>query len=199
MCYDQYKLRRTRLPLLSNFLLTSDRIPTSDDSSPPPPSKNPLTEAPRSHPPPLYYLPAILTPAQETFLTHRKAEVKEAADKEWELFKEERTAGVEEINGLRQKVAQELDRKKAEAESGDGDNEMNAGDNADAGKLKHDTDPKIEASMEVDDAPVPAGAHEPAVKEEPAAPEEKKTVPAPEVKQESAAGTQADDDDAVEY
>lgn len=71
----QYKLRRARLPLLANFLLTSDRIP-SDDASPPPPSKTPLALAPRTHPPPLYYLPAILTPAQEVFLTQRKAEVR---------------------------------------------------------------------------------------------------------------------------
>jgi hypothetical protein len=71
--YLQYKLRRTRFPQLANFLLTTDVI-TSDDS-PPPPSTNPFSLAPRSHPPPLYYLPAILTATQESFITRRKAEV----------------------------------------------------------------------------------------------------------------------------
>ena len=69
----QYKLRRKRLPILANFLFTSDVIPSED--SPPPPSANPLAPIPRSHPPPLCYLPAILTPAQETFISRRKAEV----------------------------------------------------------------------------------------------------------------------------
>ena len=68
----QYKLRRRRLPILANFLFTSDVIP-SDDS--PPPSTNPLAPIPRSHPPPLCYLPAVLTPAQDAFILRRKAEV----------------------------------------------------------------------------------------------------------------------------
>ena len=109
----QYKLRRTRLPILANFLLTSDNIPDvppadperSSASSPPPASASPanddngepaqdaesknlaaatarasrapaLTGPPRSHPPPLYYLPAILTPAQEAFIKRRKEEVR---------------------------------------------------------------------------------------------------------------------------
>lgn len=58
---------------MANFLLTSDVIPP--EGSPPPPSANPLAPVPRSHPPPLYYLPAVLTPAQEAFLAQRKAEV----------------------------------------------------------------------------------------------------------------------------
>lgn len=74
LTFMQYKLRRTRLPILANFLLTSDDIPL--DASTPPPSENPLAPVPRSHPPPLYYLPAILTSDQEAFLTRRKAEVR---------------------------------------------------------------------------------------------------------------------------
>jgi len=71
--FHQHRLRRSRLPILANFLITSDIIP-SDDSSPPPSHKIVL-EPLRSHPPPLYYLPAILTPSQEAFIAKRKAEV----------------------------------------------------------------------------------------------------------------------------
>ncbi|KAF8911681.1 hypothetical protein CPB84DRAFT_1671609, partial [Gymnopilus junonius] len=110
-----YKLRRTRLPLLANFLLTSDTI--SSEDSPPSDSTDPpkvLINPPRSHPPPLYYLPVLLTSAQEAFLTKRKAEVTEAAEKEWELFQEERAVGIEEINQLRQRVADEEARRKTD-------------------------------------------------------------------------------------
>ena len=67
----QHKLRRTRLPLLSNFLLTSDVFPTDSEASPAV-TANPLAPPPRSRVAPLYYLPAILTPVQEAFLTNRK-------------------------------------------------------------------------------------------------------------------------------
>ena len=67
----QYKLRRQRLPILANFLFTSDVI-SSDDL---PPSTSPLAPIPRSHPPPLCYLPVILTPAQEAFISRKKSEV----------------------------------------------------------------------------------------------------------------------------
>lgn len=70
---DQHRLRRARLPILANFLLTSDVIP-SDDSSPTPSPKLAL-EPTRSHPPPLYFLPVVLTTAQEAFIVKRKAEV----------------------------------------------------------------------------------------------------------------------------
>jgi len=73
MILRQFKLRRKRFPLLSNFLLTSDNI-SADDSSISP--KDLLSSAPRSHPPPLYYLPFILTPAQEDFLKRRKVDVR---------------------------------------------------------------------------------------------------------------------------
>jgi len=109
-----YKLRRTRLPLLANFLLTTDTI-TSDDSSPS--NSNPLAPPPRNHPPPLYYLPAILTPEQEAFITRRKTEVQEAAEKEWHQFREERTTGIAEVDSLRQRVVAEEARQKAEKEA----------------------------------------------------------------------------------
>ena len=112
LTYLQYKLRRTRLPVLANFLLTSDNIPDvppadleRSSASPPPEPATPinadgtdlaqdaesknlssatarasrapaLAGPPRSHPPPLYYLPAILTPAQEAFIKRRKEEVR---------------------------------------------------------------------------------------------------------------------------
>jgi hypothetical protein len=69
----QHRLRRTRLSILANFLLTSDLI-TSEDSSPSP-SHRWILEPSRSHPPPLYYLPAVLTPSQDAFIAKRKAEV----------------------------------------------------------------------------------------------------------------------------
>ncbi|KAH9833439.1 uncharacterized protein C8Q71DRAFT_712788 [Rhodofomes roseus] len=127
-----YKLRRTRLPLLANFLLTSDNIPdiplTDPPSLPEPPqdpdntnlaaataraSKAPaLAGPPRSHPPPLYYLPVILTPAQEAFLKQRKEEVKAAAEAEWSAFAAERSAGITEIARLRERVVEEASRSK---------------------------------------------------------------------------------------
>jgi len=169
-----YKLRRTRLPLLANFLVTSDIIPT-DDSSPPPASTNPLASVPRSHPPPLYYLPAILTPAQENFMAKRKAEVTEAAEKEWSLFVEERTAGIEEIKQLRQKVAEEEARKKSD--KAPEKDEMDADAPHDESALaSKDTD------MEIDDGSATKGSTAATVE--------------PESKEESAA---MDDDDAVEY
>ena len=70
----QHKLRRIRLPLLSNFLLTSDAIPT-DSETLPTVTANPLAPPPRTRVAPLYYLPAILTPAQDAFLAKRKEEV----------------------------------------------------------------------------------------------------------------------------
>ncbi|KAL0572457.1 hypothetical protein V5O48_009497 [Marasmius crinis-equi] len=174
-----YKLRRQRLPLLANFLLTSDVIPDTDDTDKPA-SSNPLAPPPRSHPPPLYYLPAILTPLQEAFLAKRKEEVKEAAEKEWNLFREERTTGIAEIQQLRQRVVDEETRKKGSA--GDEDAEMETSEPA----VKKEEKSQGE-SMDVDDGPESSskdtGAKE-KVKEESAPP---------------AAPMQADDDDAVEY
>ena len=72
----QHKLRRTRSPLISHFLLTSDIIPPPGDS-PPQPSKTILSLPPRSNPPPLFYLPGILLPSQEAFLSRRETEVSE--------------------------------------------------------------------------------------------------------------------------
>jgi len=44
----------------------------------------------------------------------RIIQVKEAVDKEWDMFKDERTAGVEEINRLRQRAIEEEAQVKSE-------------------------------------------------------------------------------------
>ncbi|KAI5119302.1 hypothetical protein M0805_008217 [Coniferiporia weirii] len=121
-----YKLRRTRFPQLSNYLLTSDIIP-SLDADPDSTDSFQLSSLlpPRSHPPPLYYLPAILTPTQEAFLSKRKAQVKEVAEKEWEDFKVERAAGIEEVMTLRQNVATI---RNSQAKTGDRDEQVNGDD-----------------------------------------------------------------------
>ncbi|KAI0090564.1 hypothetical protein BDY19DRAFT_887136 [Irpex rosettiformis] len=197
-----YKLRRTRLPLLANYLSTSDRIPL-DDASPQAPT-NPLVQPPRSHPPPLYYLPAGLTPAQEAFLSRRKTEVKEAAEKEWESFRTERTGGVEEITQLRKRVAEEEEEKRSKSR----DNEVKEGKadvhmeedgakpqitNGDSSATKEEKGAKTEpappqengARMDVDDDGGPPAPVE----------ETKKSTPPEAVVQAST----ADEDDAVEY
>jgi len=148
-----------------------------------------LSSAPRTHPPPLYYLPVVLTSAQEAFLTQRKAEVKDAAEKEWDAFKIERTLGVEEINQLRLRVAEEQERKKAERLS------RNEPENEDKEMVPQIDEaapvkPKDDVEMDVDDTAAETKSKEDIVTKE---------VPAePEVKEEPAA-MQADDDDAVEY
>ncbi|KAJ8594252.1 hypothetical protein M405DRAFT_809448 [Rhizopogon salebrosus TDB-379] len=109
-----HKLRRTHLPLYSHFLCTSDDIQSIDSMEDQPSSTSPLALPKRSHPPPLFYLPAILTPAQEAFLEKRKIKVKEAAESEWFTFREERTAGIDEIKQLRERVAEEDARRKKE-------------------------------------------------------------------------------------
>jgi len=178
-----YKLRHTRYPLLANYLLTSDVI-TDDETSPS--STNPLAPPPRSHPPPLYYLPAKLTPAQETFLARRKEQVKEAIEREWDLFKEERAVGIEEINQLRQQAADEDAKVKSEKAVTQDQPELETDTqppSAVEDKSAPSPPPK-DNGMDVDDAPAPAK------KEEESASSPKKEEPVP---------MQADDDDAVEY
>ncbi|KAI0060564.1 hypothetical protein BV25DRAFT_1839604 [Artomyces pyxidatus] len=171
-----YKLRRTRLPLLANFLSTADEFPPDDST--PPPTRNPLSTPARAHPPPLYYLPALLLPSQEAFIARRKTEVKEAVEKEWALFREERAAGIEEITVLRQRVAEEEERKRAERAAAAAKDAPPAGD-APERESEPPPPPPPAAEMEVDAPPAP-------VQEEVRAKDE----PAP---------MQADDDDAVEY
>ncbi|PPQ64169.1 hypothetical protein CVT24_008543 [Panaeolus cyanescens] len=185
-----YKLRRTRLPLLANFLTTSDSIP-SDGSSPPPENTNPLAPLLRSHPPPLYYLPAILLPSQEAFLARRKQEVAEAAEKEWQAFQEEKQAGIKEIEEIRQRVAREEARQKSavnvdEDEMDTDQPTQGEGATKDKSEGKPPSSRTQEASglnkdveMDVDTS--------------------KNTKATPPEKKDDSAAPPADDDDAVEY
>ncbi|KAF8554821.1 hypothetical protein OG21DRAFT_1508461 [Imleria badia] len=175
-----YKLRRVRLPLLSNFLLTTDIIPPPD-ASPPPPLANPLAPPSRSHPPPLYYLPAVLTPAQEVFLARRKAEVTEAAGKEWAAFREERTAGIEEIKQLRRRVVEEDARRKKERETTSKEEGEDKEMVEESQESKREPVPQPDADMDVDD--------ETRLEPESAESERK----------DDSGGMRADDEDAVEY
>ncbi|GJE97344.1 pinin/SDK/memA domain-containing protein [Phanerochaete sordida] len=199
-----HKLRRTRLPLLANFLSTADHIPRDSSSSPT--STDPLALPPKSHPPPLYYLPAILLPEQEAFLNRRKAEVKDAAEREWDAFKEERTAGLDEIAKLRQRVAEEEERKKTERkESGDGAEEQDVKMD-DAGD-KQPKEPTTSNSSETaaTEASIPAqqnGASMEVDDEDASASKDEPKPDASKPKESSAALLQAaaaDEDDAVEY
>ncbi|KAJ3746660.1 hypothetical protein DFH05DRAFT_1607572 [Lentinula detonsa] len=107
-----YRLRRTRTPYLANFLCTSDVVPdelTIEDEVEQSDSQfhaKILEKAkpPRSHPPPLYYLPKKLLPSQEAFLKKRKEQIEAASAAEWSAFVTERDAGVKDIRELREKV-----------------------------------------------------------------------------------------------
>lgn len=175
-----YKLRRTQHRILANFLLTSDII-SSEESSP---SSNPLAPPSRSHPPPLYYLPAILTPAQEAFLSRRKAEVNEAVEKEWELFKEERATGIAEINQFRKHSADEEARMKTEKEEVQGQDEM-------------DTDVPPSTTVE-EKSSIPPSATKDTGMDVDETPAEKEKEANPPPKKEETVAMQGDDDDAVD-
>jgi len=147
-----YKLRRTRLPLLANFLLTSDIIPASATEEDPAPLPLALSTVPRGHPPPLYYLPAVLTPAQESYIKRRKAQVLDAVDKEYSAFLEERATGITEILELRKAVAEEEARKKAER---DAQAQMDAQMDVEDAEKKPDEPPKsagADVEMDMEDA-----------------------------------------------
>ncbi|KAI6101437.1 hypothetical protein EDD16DRAFT_1495550 [Pisolithus croceorrhizus] len=176
-----YKLRRIRLPLLSNFLSTSDIIPSDLTSTT---LSEPLAPLPRSHPPPLYYRPAILTPSQDAFLAKRQVEVVEAAEKEWLAFREERTIGIEEIKRLRQRVAEEEARQRKEREA---DKQETPNDSGQDKEAEEQPVKELESEMEVDEE----RRSESAVRKEDVGREsDRKDEPAL---------MQADDEDAVEY
>jgi len=187
-----YKLRRTRLPLIANFLCTSDNVSSDDTSSS---NYNALSPPPRSHPPPLYYLPTILTREQEGFIARRKAELQEAAEKEWHQFREERTVGIAEINNLRQRVADDETRRKAEKETEKDEMEADhppapaeTGDEENKDKDKPDASTEPTAPSAATDMEVDSGAQREENKE--TSEHERKEEPAP---------MQPDDEDAVEY
>ncbi|KAI0302305.1 hypothetical protein B0F90DRAFT_1627344 [Multifurca ochricompacta] len=186
-----HRLRRTRLPILANFLLTSDVIPSGD--SIPPPSYKWILEPLRSHPPPLYYLPAVLMPTQEVFISKRKAEAAETAEKEWSLFLGERDATINEIRELRRRVVEEEARKQAEREAAKADENIKPDlvhNSEDGGSSK--PEPSLsEARMDVDET-LPEEGHGSNPKQDSSRPDESE-------RKDDSATMQADDDDAVEY
>lgn len=182
-----FKLRRKRLPLLANFLCTLDEIP--DEPSFTSSTPNPLSGHSRTHPPPLHFLPAILTPAQQAFLDRRKSEVNNAAEKEWNEFRKEREVGIQEIAQLRQKVSDEETRQKQERDAMDTDDGP-VQDKADASPAPGDKprEASQSADMDVDDSTSKSLSSKP-----------EKLDPEPSDKKDESETIQADDDDAVEY
>lgn len=231
-----HKLRRTRHPILAHFLLTSDVIPDvppasrspspSHDPDAPPSSdlhsangKDTILLGPqRSHPPPLYYLPAVLTPAQEAFIKRRKEKVTITAEAEWTSFVSERATGITEIAGLRERVAEEDARTRSARKEGEGAKATSAqngtagGEQSEDVKMEASEDAKPEAQEDVkteakETAPVEAQMdvdETGASTEKPQSKGDEVAVSAGTEKKEGE-GTaahvpmQADDDDAVEY
>jgi hypothetical protein len=113
--------------------------------------------------------------------------VHEAAEREWELFRQERTNGIADINQLRQRVADEEARRKAEKISGKDEMETDSGlgppppseDIATADKAAEPATSTREVEMEVDDDADEKDERKDEKKEEPS--------------------SMQDDDDAVEY
>ena len=80
-------------------------------------------------------------------------QVQDAAEKEWDEFKAERTAGVEEISRLRERVAEESRRKTDRREDSDehGDAKMaleGDGDRPHNGDMTMDVDEAVEKEKE---------------------------------------------------
>jgi hypothetical protein len=74
------KAKRRRLPLTARFLTTADVYPTTteemDENTDASLLPSALPNLSRTHPPPLFFLPAKLLPAQAALLERRKAEVR---------------------------------------------------------------------------------------------------------------------------
>ncbi|EJD08252.1 uncharacterized protein FOMMEDRAFT_74921 [Fomitiporia mediterranea MF3/22] len=183
-----HKFRRSHLTLLSNFLLTEDVIPPTDTDSE---EFNLSTFVPkRSHPPPLYYLPAVLLPRQEAFLTKRRTQVKEAVEKEWEQFKTDRTTSIEEITTMRKKVASVLNSRTTQ-DDGDGDNPpSSAVDRPDATSTDSPTEKTEKTGPKDTEMDVDENGKENGSRESQAGGEKEK-------QREGSGGNE--DDDAVEY
>lgn len=102
--YLQLKHRYATLPHLSNFLLTTDVIPrdvemNDEDEN----VENDVAIAPKpSHPPTLYYLPKILTAAQETFISGRRRRAERRVQEEKEEWEKERSKGAEDVRALKE-------------------------------------------------------------------------------------------------
>lgn len=120
-------------------------------------------------------------------------QVKGAVENEWESFRQERTAGIEEIGQLRKRVQEEEARKKPEPT----EEETKVASPGPEEKSKPGTEAgKEEARMEVDDPDATAtsadkkGGSTPPTTQSQSADSETKDTSEP---------MQADEDDAVEY
>ncbi|KAH8996863.1 hypothetical protein EDB92DRAFT_1842383 [Lactarius akahatsu] len=159
----------------------------------PPPSQKLTLEPTRSHPPPLYYLPVVLTSSQEVFIAKRKVEATETSKKEWSTFLSERDAAINEIKEIRQRVVEEEARKQAEREAAKAD-EITKPDPAPTSEQtessKLEPSPS-EAKMDLDESPVEERQGS-VTKQDSSRSDESERKDDPTT-------IQADDDDAVEY
>lgn len=168
------KQRRKRLPLLAGFLCTAgDNL-----------------EVKRGHPPPVYYLPKVLLPEQEEVLARRRNEASAAAEAEWAAFKEERSAGIREIEELRRKVS-EAEKAEREEDKGKMDVDMD----------KKDGDEPMEDAQPEDTTKMDGQAEQPSTTTEQEQEKVEKADPEPEVPavpEKKDEPMQADEDE-VEY
>ena len=122
--------------------------------------------------------------------------MKEAAEKEWEDFKTERSAGIEEITHLRERVAEEEQRKKTERREANTEEDVRMGD-----EDPKETKPSIAANGETPvDAPPEMEVDEakPSIEKDEVKKEPEGSASVPDAPAASQAGG-ADEDDAVEY
>jgi hypothetical protein len=116
-------------------------------------------------------------------ITRLSLQVSEAAENEWSAFRQERTAGIEEISQLRQRVAKEEEQSKRAMKESEPDQEITADDTAEKTEAP---EPHHDVGMDVDDGVAVSETKE-EIKE---VAEDRRDEPVP---------IQADDDDAVEY
>lgn len=100
------KLRHSEFPRLAGFLRTGDFVDPTDIGRTAQPKAVLNHPPPFTNPPQLYYLPAILTPAQKKFLEASKLSAANKVKSEKAAWEAEKKAGQEEIEKLRKKVAE---------------------------------------------------------------------------------------------
>lgn len=120
-------------------------------------------------------------------------QVKDAVEKEWESFHQERTTGIEEIGELRKRVQEEEARKKSDST----EEETKAPSPGPEEKPKPTTEVgKEDAKMEVDE---PVAAATAADKKGSSTPPTTQDQHADSERKDTSEPMQADEDDAVEY
>jgi hypothetical protein len=122
--------------------------------------------------------------------------VTEATEKEWEMFREEREAGVAEIKSIRERVAEEDARKRAERSADREPDSAPPGEESTMGAEPTTTTPTVESRPE--DSALNADSVTGTVMDVDETPVSAKEKPGSERKEESTP-MQPDDEDAVEY